>query len=270
MPTVLTPSGAALHVEEAGSGRPLVLLHGWSLSSAALLAPLAPLAGRARLVAPDLRGHGRSSSPGPHTLEDLAADVVQVFTALDLRGAVLAGWSLGALAALAALPALADRVRALALVAGTPCFTQREGWSHALPARTVEAVAAQVRRDPARAARRFFEGMFVPGELDAAGRARAEALRAALPAPTAAALLPGLDVLREADLRPALRAVGVPTLVLHGDADPVCPPGAGHALAAAIPRARLVLVPGAGHAPFLSRPGAVVDALGSLLEEARA
>jgi pimeloyl-[acyl-carrier protein] methyl ester esterase len=270
MPSVLTPSGAALHVEEAGSGRPLVLLHGWSFSSAALLGPLAPLAARARLVAPDLRGHGRSGGAGPFCLDDLAADVLQVFTALDLRGAVLAGWSLGAIVALAALPALEGRVSALALVAGTPCFTVREGWPHGLADRTVEAVAAQVRRDPGRAVGRFFEGMFAPGELDAPGRARADASRAGAPVPPAASLLAALDVLRTADVRAALHAAATPTLVLHGDADPVCPPGAAHALAGAIPRARLLLVPGAGHAPFLSRPGAVVDALGALLEEARA
>jgi pimeloyl-ACP methyl ester esterase len=270
MPTVLSPSGAALHVEESGAGPPLVLLHGWSLSSAVLLAPLAPLSTRAHLVAPDLRGHGRSSGEGHFLLDDLAADVVRIFTALDLRSAVLAGWSLGALVALAALPALGERVRALALVAATPCFTTREDWTHALSGRTLDAVVAQVHRDPPRAARRFFEGMFLPGELDAPARARAEALRASTPVPSAATLLAGLDVLRETDLRAALRAVRLPTLVLHGAADPVCPPGAARALAAALPRARLVLVPGAGHAPFLSRPSAVLDALGSVLEEARA
>lgn len=269
MPTVQSSAGAALHVEESGTGRPLVLLHGWSLDSAALLGPLAPLARRARLVAPDLRGHGRSAAgAGAWTLDDLADDVARVFAALDLRDAVVAGWSLGGLAALAALPALAGRVRALALVSSTPCFTEREGWAHALPARTVDAVAAQVRREPARAVRRFFEGMFAPGELDAPALARAGVLRAATPVPAAAALLAGLDVLRHADLRAALGGVRVPTLVLHGEADPVCPPGAGRALAAAIPGARLLLLPGAGHAPFVARPGPVVDALGTLLEGA--
>jgi pimeloyl-[acyl-carrier protein] methyl ester esterase len=220
-----------------------------------------------RLVAPDLRGHGRSGHAGPFGLGDLAADLVRVFDALALDGAVLLGWSLGALAALAALPALGGRVAALALVAGTPCFTERAGWPHALPARTVDAVAAQVRRDPARATARFFDGMFAPGELDAAGRARAEGLRAATPLPPAGALLAGLAVLREADLRGAAAAVSVPALLLHGDADAVCPPGAARALAAALPGARLTLLPGAGHAPLLSRPGPCLAALGALLDE---
>ena len=266
MATVLTPSGAPLHVAETGSGRPLVALHGWSLSSAAVAGPLAPLAARVRLVAPDLRGHGRSTHAGPFSVTDLAGDVVRVFDALGLDGAVLLGWSLGALAALAALPALGSRVAAVALVAGTPCFTEREGWPHALPARTVAAVAAQVRRDPARAAARFFEGMFAPGELDPAARARADALRAATPVPSEAALLAGLAVLRESDVRASVPAVRAPALLLHGDADAVCPPGAAHALAAAIPGARLVLLPGAGHAPQLSRPAACLDAIAALLD----
>lgn len=266
MATVLTPCGAPLHVAEAGAGLPLVALHGWSLSAEAVLRPLAPLATRARLVAPDLRGHGRSAHAGPFGLGDLAGDVLRVFDALALERAVLLGWSLGALVALAALPALGARVAALALVAATPCFTEREGWPHALPTRTVDAVAAQVRRDPARAVARFFEGMFGPAELDPAGRARADALRALTPVPPEGALLAGLGVLREADQREAARAVRPPTLVLHGDADAVCPPGAARALAAAIPGARLALLPGAGHAPLLSRPEASLEAIATLLD----
>jgi len=270
MPTVLSSSGEPLHVAESGAGRPLVSLHGWSLSAESVLGPLAPLASRARLVAPDLRGHGRSAPGAPFGLADLAADVVRVFDALGLDRAVLLGWSLGALAALAALPALGPRVAALVLVAGTPCFTERAGWPHALPARTVEAVAAQVRRDPARATARFFEGMFAPAELDPAARARASALRAATPTPPEGALLAGLAVLREADLREAARAVRVPALLVHGDADAVCPPGAARALAGIVPGARLALLPGAGHAPLLSRPAPCLEAIGALLEELRA
>jgi pimeloyl-[acyl-carrier protein] methyl ester esterase len=270
MATVPSSAGAPLHVAEAGSGLPLVALHGWSLSSDAVARPLAPLASRCRVLAPDLRGHGRSAEAGPFGLTDLAADVVRLFDALGLERAVLLGWSLGALAALAALPALGARAAALALVAGTPCFTQRDGWPHGLPGRTVDAVAAQVRRDAARATARFFEGMFAPGELDAGARARADALRSATPVPSEGTLLSGLAVLREADVRHVLPAVRGPALLLHGEADAVCPPGAARALAAALPGARLALLPGAGHAPLLGRPGACLEAIGALLDEVRA
>ncbi len=251
---------ASLHHEDVGAGSPVVLLHGWSLSSRVFEADASLLARGRRVIAPDLRGHGRSG-PGPFTLADLAADLAALMDRLGLERAVLAGWSLGAQVALAALPLVRPRLSSLVLVSGTPRFTQGEGWPHGLPAQSVEVLAHRVRRDPARAVARFFDGMFADGELDDAGRARARAVRAAIPLPDATAALAGLDILAREDLRPALGGVELPVLLVHGERDPVCPDGASRAMAKAIPGACLALVPGAGHAPFLSRPGALAAAV---------
>ena len=254
-----------LHYEDAGAGPPLVAVPGWSLSARFLVDALAPAAPGRRIVALDLRGHGRSPAAAPYALEDLAADLAALLEALRLERAVLLGWSLGAQVALAALPRVRDRVAALALVSATPRFTEGEDWPHGLPARTLAALARHVARDPGRAAARFFEGMFVDGELDGDAGARAVALRAAAPVPDAATLLAGLDVLGAADLRAALPGVDVPALVLHADRDPVCLPGAGRFIAAALPRATFALLTG-GHAPFLSQRAEFAERLGPFLE----
>lgn len=259
MPLLLTDSGVRLAYADRGAGAPLVLVHGWSLSSAAFDDLGARLPDR-RLVLPDLRGHG-GSAPAPFALEDLGRDLALLLERLELRGAVLAGWSLGAQAALAAVSAVRARLAGLVLISGTPRFTVGDGWPHGQPAQALEVLAHRVRRDPARAAARFFDGMFAPGELDGTARARAAALRAAVPPPAAAAALAGLDVLAAADLRPALAGIDLPALVIHGSADPICPPGAGRALAEGIPGARLALLPGAGHAPHLTRPDEVAALL---------
>jgi pimeloyl-ACP methyl ester esterase len=254
-----------LHYEDAGAGPPLVLVHGWSFASGIFVEEAARLARTRRVVVPDLRGHGRSSPGTPFGLADLAGDLALLADRLDLERAVVLGWSLGAQVALAALPRLRRRLAGLVLVAPTPRFTNGDDWPHGLPAQSVEVLAHRVRRDPARAVARFQEGAFVPGELDPAGQARVASLRAALPPPDAAAALAGLDLLAREDLRAALPAVDLPVLVLHGDRDPICPVGAGRATATAIPGARLVELPGAGHAPFLSRPDPFRDALASFL-----
>ena len=251
----------ALHHEDVGAGPTVVLVHGWSLSSAVFEEEIAALATGHRVIAPDLRGHGRSG-PGPFSLTDLAGDLAELLESLEIERAVLVGWSLGAHVALAALPRVRPRLAELVLVSGTPRFTQGDGWEHGLPAQSVDVLAHRVRRDPPRALARFFEDMFAPGELDEAGRRRASAMRARIPLPDPDAARAGLAVLGTADLRESLARVELPALLLHGEADPICPVGAARAAAAAIPGARLVLLPGAGHAPFLSRPGVLAAALG--------
>jgi pimeloyl-[acyl-carrier protein] methyl ester esterase len=267
MPSLATDFGT-LHHEDAGAGAPVVLVHGWSMSSAAFAEEIPFLARGRRAVAPDLRGHGRSSPSGPFGLADLARDLALLLDRLALERAVLLGWSLGAQVALAALPLVRGRLAALVLVAGTPRFTAGEGWPHGLPAQSVEVLAHRVRRDPARALARFQEGMFAEGELDPAGRERVARVRAAVRPPDAGAALAGLEVLAREDLRPALPGIDLPVLVVHGERDPVCPVGAARATAAAVPGARLVVLPGAGHAPFLSLPGPFRDALLSFLATA--
>ncbi|BDG10333.1 alpha/beta fold hydrolase [Anaeromyxobacter paludicola] len=256
------PSPIALAVAPSGAGRPLVLLHGWGLSSLVFSPLRAALGEGLRVIAPDLRGHGRSPAAPSATLEDHVADLVALFERLELREALLAGWSLGAQVALAAVPRLAPRLAGLALLAGTPRFTRAEGWECGLPASTVEAMALRFRRDPARVLSRFFDGMFAPGEASPeAVRRRSEELLLAAPPPSEAAALAGLDQLLRVDLRGDLAGVAAPALVLHGDADAVCPPGAGAYLAERLPRARLVRLAGAGHAPFVTRPAECARAL---------
>jgi len=270
VPTLVRDDGARLHLETLGEGPTLVLLHGWSRSSADLLPLAARLAGHRRLVLPDLRGHGRSS-PAPLTLDLLAADLAAVLEA-EPAGAVVVGWSLGgqvALAALAAAPgaaALRRRVRALALLGTTPRFTEGDGWPHGQPARAVEGLALRVRRQPGKALARFLDDCLARGEAEALGPARLGALRAA-PRPDPSAALAGLDVLATADLRGALGALSLPALVLHGEADAIVPAAAGRMLAAALPAARLALLAGTGHAPFLARQAEVAALVEGFLAE---
>ncbi len=93
-----TKDGVRLFVRDWGRGRPVVFVHGWSLSSEAWQYQMLPLAAAGlRSVAYDRRGHGRSDDPGRgFDYDTMADDLAAVFARLDLRHAVLVGQSMGA------------------------------------------------------------------------------------------------------------------------------------------------------------------------------
>ncbi len=259
MPRLTTAPGVELHYTEAGSGRPVVLVHGWSMTAAAFSPVAVPLAARTRVIALDLRGHGSSTAAGGQSLAEHARDLEAVFDRLDLRDAVLVGWSMGGQVALEAWPLLAGRVAGLALLGVTPRFASAPGWEHGLPPATVEALAARLRHRFQPSLRRFFDAMFAPDELlEPERRALADAVlgESAL---TPATALAGLEALLAADQRPRLAEVRVPVLLLHGERDPICLPAASAYLEQELPSARRQVLLGLGHAPQLSRPGLVAE-----------
>ena len=119
---VPTPDGLSLHTWHRGSGRPVLLLHDLGLSASAMVPLWDALAARGyRVIAVDLRDHGRSPGQGPLSLDRLTADVAAVVAHYDLRDTLLVGHSLGALLALRYLvtyPEAQDRVTGVLSVAG--------------------------------------------------------------------------------------------------------------------------------------------------------
>lgn len=169
-------------------------------------------------------------------------------------GAVLGGWSLGALVALAIAATAPTKVSRLILVAGTASFVRRPGWPAGLEPEVLRQFADAVAAEPGAAVARFVKG-FNRGDRRDRPVTRA-LLQAADPLPPPEVLQQGLSWLETVDLRPLLPHLTVPTLICHGAHDPLMPLAAAEALAAAVPDARLAVFADAAHAPFLSDPPA--------------
>src|SRR5262245_21849016 len=93
---VTTSDGVPLHYIEAGEGKPVVLIPGWSQSAAQFKYQLAGLHDRYRLIALDMRGHGGSEIPAfGYKIARLSKDLHVVLVALNLHEAVLLGHSMG-------------------------------------------------------------------------------------------------------------------------------------------------------------------------------
>jgi malonyl-CoA O-methyltransferase len=252
-----------LHVEIRGAGPDVVLLHGWALHGGMWGPWVDELARRARLHFIDLPGHGRSRWPeGAATLRDLARAVSPHVP----QGATVLGWSLGGMVALELARSRPGDLAALMLIATTPCFLAREDWPAGMNPGVLDGFAAGLAGDYRRTLSNFL-ALQTWGDENATQALRS--LRANLDAhgePDPQALTAGLGILRTADLRDALSAITIPTLVIAGEHDRITPVAAGRELASRLPSALFVEVPKAGHAPFLSHPETVRREVENFLE----
>lgn len=254
MPFYEPETGVSIHYTDEGEGRPIVFIHGWCMSGRVWRFQAEGLSPRFRVVAPDLRGHGRSTD-GRLSLDSCVSDLERLFDRLSLSGALLVGWSMGSQIALAAVPKLRQQLSGLLLVGGTPRFTASDGYPHGVPATETRGMGIRVKRDFMKTMGEFFKSMFAEGEPDHDTYQRIVkeiVIPAKLPEPRTA--LEGLDILASADVREGLSQIDLPVLLVHGTDDAICPPGASQFMAGRIPAARLRLLQGVGHAPFLSRP----------------
>jgi len=255
---------ASVHIESAGRGPALVLLHGWAMHSGVWLPLLPRLTERYRVHRVDLPGHGYSSSVVPYAIGTLADEVAQAVAALpDLAEAppIVLGWSLGGQVALEWARTRPGSVRALVLTASTACFVQRLDWPHAMTPTTLAQFGDEFAASYRRTLLRFLT-LQVQGS--AHGRAALAQLRGHLfdrGEPDPATLREALALLATTDMRAVVGAVATPTLVTGGDRDTLVPSDALRWLAGALPRATLEIIPGAAHAPFLSHPDTFVTAL---------
>jgi len=244
-------AGRSVAYRRAGTGPPLMLLHGGWSDGRQWLGQLERLADRFDVVAWDAPGCGGSDDlpPGP-ALGDYADALAGLAAALDLEHPHLCGLSWGGGLALEVCRRHPDLPRSLVLVGAYA------GWAGSLPPEEVRArmerAVAESRRPPAEWAEGYLDGFFagpVPEDV------RAAQLRMALDVRPAGAVAM-IRAFAEADLRPALPGVAVPVLVLNGEGDARASPDVARRLHAAIPGARLVLLPDVGHVVNMEAPEA--------------
>jgi pimeloyl-ACP methyl ester carboxylesterase len=252
---VVRTNGLEIAYTRVGRGPPLVLVHGAAVDSRMWGPQLAALADEFTVVAWDEPGAGRSSDvPAAFALVDYADCLAALIDALDLGPAHVAGLSWGGTVALELYRHHPERVATLVLV------DTYAGWKGSLSEQEVRARVEGVRQMLA-AADHLFEptlpGLFAgepPADfvplLDAmAADVRPESMRTAL------------LVMAEADQRDLLPRLQVPTLLIWGELDARSPLSVARQFKDAVPDARLVVIPGAGHVSNLEQPGLFNDSI---------
>jgi len=227
----------------------LVMLHGWSMHSGVWHALADRLSAHFTLHLVDLPGHGLSD----WQQGDFELETILDWMAAELpEHAYFLGWSLGGLISLALAERYPERVEKLVLLAATPCFTQRDNWPNAMLSTVFQHFEKQLKQDQAETLQQFLL-------LQARGSSQSKQTMKALAAKMAEvgeanseALVAGLSLLMNLDMRPALSALSCPCLLLLGERDTLIP--AAMADDARVLNVKLVteVITGAGHAPFIS------------------
>lgn len=253
--------GIEIEYEATGSGPAVLLLHAFPLGHFMWDAQSEALAGTQRVVRFDARGFGGSGlGEGPLTMERIADDGAALLDHLGIDRAVVGGCSMGGYAAFAFVRRHPQRLAGLVLQ------DTRAGADTEEAKANRAALAAKVLAEGSGAAVEAFLPKLL-GETtqreqpDLVARVR-ERILATAPEGIANALH-GLAA--RADSRATLPTIPVPTLVLVGAEDVLTPPAEAALLSAAIPRARLDVIPNAGHLANLENPPAVNAALEAFL-----
>lgn len=246
--------GQPARIREMGSGPAVVLVHGYPFDGAMWSGVARALAARFRVLKPDLPGRGETPAASAGTIEDSADFLAAVLA--ELPGPVgLAGFSMGGYVALALARRRPAALGALALV-----DTRAAADDDAAKAKRDEAIATVRSAGVAAIAEGLLPRLLSPLSIsnrDLLDRARRIMLRQKPETVEA-----DLKAMRDRpDARASLSEIAIPTLVLVGEQDALTPPADSRAMADAIPGARLVTVPGAGHLAPMERPGAVAAAL---------
>ncbi|MFN4090384.1 MAG: alpha/beta fold hydrolase [Alphaproteobacteria bacterium] len=246
---VPTPDGISIAAYDRGrpDGRSILLIHGYSQSHLSWSRQFTgELAGRFRLAAMDLRGHGASDKPAAaEAYQDgrkWADDVAAVIERLDLKRPVLVGWSFGGRVLCDYVRHHGqDRIGGLVYVGAATGMNR----AHAGPGRA--SIPDMFSDDLATniAGTRAFLRACTAAPMPAEDYEVALAYNMVVPAAVRRAMMA-----RRVENDDVLRAVRLPTLVIHGEADTIRLPESGRHIGSLVPDALTAFYPGVGHSPF--------------------
>lgn len=262
MPTFDIFDGMVLFYNDEGQGEPLLLIHGFPLSSELFKPQRAALANQYRVITPDLRAMGRSGLPnsGVYSVDVYADDLVALLDHLGISMITVGGLSMGGYIVFSLVRRHPERIKGLILMDTKAGADTEEGRAGR------RKMAEQARAEGATA----IAEVMLPKMLTERTRTEqpelATFMRDMMAATPVEGIVGALDALADRpDSTPTLAEIKVPTLVIVGSEDTLTPPSEAEKLQSGIRGAQLVVIDGAAHAANVERPDEVNQALSAFL-----
>ncbi len=255
--------GIEMGYDEAGSGTPVVLLHGFPFNRTMWSEQFEALMPRHRVLAPDLRGHGETSvTAEPATMEEMAKDVSALMEKLNISRAAVCGLSMGGYVALALYRMFPLRARALVLADSRPGADTEEARAN----REAQAEKA-LKEGMAGIADAMMPKLLSPKTVarNPAVVARVREMILKMKPEGAAAALRGMAQRR--DQTTFLSRIISPALILVGREDMITPLPEAELMHREIGGSRLVVIEDAGHISNLEQPESFNPSLTKFLRE---
>jgi pimeloyl-[acyl-carrier protein] methyl ester esterase len=246
----------SLFIKTVGTGKPLILLHGWGFNHNIWNDLAAQLATEYCVYLVDLPGHGNSPM-SEYKLELLAKQLAAELPS----NAIWIGWSLGGLLAMAVARWHPNSVQALILVATSPKFVSGKDWNNAMSVKVLNQFAEQLTNDIATTLRRFLA-------LQITERQQLRHLQTLLQTnklPQTAPLQAGLKLLQDTDLRTELSKITCPSLLCLGGKDKIVPVAVGADCQTWWQDLEIAIIKPAAHIPFLSHSEIFISILTKFL-----
>jgi pimeloyl-[acyl-carrier protein] methyl ester esterase len=236
-----------LYWQVSGSGPDIVLVHGWGMNGAVWQQTVDILETQFRVHVVDLPGYGHSANCHAENLEEIA----QALMVQAPKSAIWIGWSLGGLVATHMALHHSDYVSKLVTVASSPKFAADKPWRGIQP-NVLAAFTDQLVEDFQLTIERF---MALQAMGSPSARQDVKTLKQAVlsrPTPHPKALLAGLKMLADVDLREQLPHISVPMLRLYGRLDGLVPIKVAQDLQQVVPHSEQYIFTESSHAPFMT------------------
>jgi 3-oxoadipate enol-lactonase len=249
--------GVSIFYHDEGQGEPLLMIHGFPLSSDLYQPQRAALSHRFRVITPDLRGMGRSDVlPGSYSMDTYADDMAALLDHLGIGQAIVGGMSMGGYVLFALLRRHPDRVKGIILIntkAAADTEDARQGRYK---------MAEQARSESASAIAETMLPKMLTQQTREQQADLADFVHRMMAATPVDGIIGALEAMAQRpDSTALLGSIQVPTLIITGSEDALIPPAVAQELHSTIPNAELVIIDGAAHAAVLERPAAVNRAI---------